>query len=243
MFTRTESFKEFIRYYPVVSTIISIHIVLYLLTVLPFLPNSWVLENFAGVNLYIVKGEYWRLFTPIIMHSGFAHMLFNSFSLVLFGPALEQILGKGKFIFVYLASGIAANVATLLLEPLTYIHVGSSGAIFGLFGFFSAVILFRKDLISKANAQIILTITVVGIIMTFLEPNINVTAHLFGLLAGFLIGVALLPNKRKPEVFFNLSSSIRWPKGRPSPKQISPTKLLIWGGIIVLAILGFLFRQ
>ncbi|QED46367.1 rhomboid family intramembrane serine protease [Cytobacillus dafuensis] len=197
MFTRTESFKEFLRFYPIVSIIITIHIVLYFISVLPFFPNLWLYENFAGVNLYIVEGQYWRLITPIFMHSDFPHMLFNSFSLVLFGPALEQMIGKWKFIFVYLISGIAANVATLVLEPLTYIHVGSSGAIFGLFGFYAAATKIRKDLISKGNSQIILTIMVIGLIMTFLQPNINVTAHLFGLLTGFLLGLALLSKKGK----------------------------------------------
>ncbi|MBS4192514.1 rhomboid family intramembrane serine protease [Bacillus sp. FJAT-49705] len=197
MFTRTESFKEFLRFYPIVSIIITIHIVLYFISVLPFFPNLWLYENFAGVNLYIVEGQYWRLITPIFMHSDFPHMLFNSFSLVLFGPALEQMIGKWKFIFVYLISGIAANVATLVLEPLTYIHVGSSGAIFGLFGFYAAATMIRKDLISKGNSQIILTIMIIGVIMTFLQPNINVTAHLFGLLAGFLLGLALLSKKGK----------------------------------------------
>lgn len=192
MFTRTESFKEFIRYYPIVSFIISIHIVLYLLIDLPFFPNGWLFESLAGVNLYIVDGEYWRLVTPIFIHASFPHMLFNSFSLVLFGPALEQIVGKGKFIFVYLTAGVAANIATLVIQPLTYIHVGASGAIFGLFGFFMALIKFKKDLISRNNSQIIITITIIGVIMTFLQPNINVTAHLFGLLAGFLIGMAML---------------------------------------------------
>ena len=192
MFTRTESFKEFIRYYPIVSIIISIHIVLYLLMDLPIFPKGWLFENLAGVNLYIIEGEYWRLVTPIFMHASFPHLLFNSFSLVLFGPALEQILGKGKFIFVYLTAGIAANIATLVIQPPTYIHVGASGAIFGLFGFFIALTKFKKNLISKNNSQIIITITVIGVVMTFLQPNINVTAHLFGLLAGFLLGMAIL---------------------------------------------------
>lgn len=242
MFTRSESFKQFLRHYPVVSIIVSIHIVLYLLTILPFLPNTWLFEHFAGVNLYIIEGEYWRLITPIFMHSGFSHVLFNSFSLVLFGPALEQILGKGKFIFVYVAAGVAANAATLLLEPLTYIHVGASGAIFGLFGFFAAIITFRKDMISYANSQLILTITIISVIMTFLQPNINVVAHLFGLLAGFLIGAGLLSNKKRPVFSFTRPSSNRFGNQRPSLKEIEPSKLLLWGIIIILALVGFLFR-
>ncbi|EKN71029.1 hypothetical protein BABA_02602 [Neobacillus bataviensis LMG 21833] len=188
MFTRTESFREFIRFYPLVSIIVTIHIILFLLTILPIFPNQWFIETFSGVNLYIMEGEVWRLITPTFMHSGFAHMLFNSFSLVLFGPALERMLGGGRFLFVYLLSGLIANVATLLLEPLTYTHVGSSGAIFGLFGYYIAIIIFRKHMLSKQNSQIILVLCVVSLIMTFFQPNINITAHLFGLISGFLLG-------------------------------------------------------
>lgn len=191
MFARTESFREFIRLYPVVSVIVAIHICLYLLTILPIFPNYWFFEHFSGVNLYIIEGEFWRLLTPTFMHSDFPHMLFNSFSLVLFGPALERMLGGGRFLFVYLASGIIANLATLALEPLTYTHVGSSGAIFGLFGYYIAMIVFQNKRLSKENSQIIITLCVVSLIMTFIQPNINITAHLFGLLGGFLLGIIL----------------------------------------------------
>jgi rhomboid protease GluP len=195
MFTRTESFRDFLRFYPMVSLIIFIHILLYLVTAVPIFPSRTLFELLSGVNLYIVNGEYWRLVTPIFMHAGFAHMLFNSFSLVLFGPALEQLLGRTKFTLLYLATGIAANVATLTLEPLTYTHVGSSGAIFGLFGFYIAIIVFRKAMLSRENSQTIMTIAIIGVVMTFVQSNINITAHIFGLIAGFLVGAALF-NKR-----------------------------------------------
>jgi rhomboid protease GluP len=192
MFVRTESFREFIRFYPLITLILIIHLLVYLATTLPLLPSREIFTLLAGVNLYILEGEIWRILTPIFVHSGFAHLLFNSFSLVLFGPALERILGKAKFLLVYLLTGIAANVATLLLEPPTYTHVGSSGAIFGLFGFYLAISMFRKDLLSKENSQIIITIAVIGVIMTFFQSNINITAHIFGLIAGFFTGRVLL---------------------------------------------------
>jgi rhomboid protease GluP len=195
MFTRTESLRDFIRFYPIVSLIISIHILLYLATAVPVFPSRYLFEQLSGVNLFIVNGEYWRIVTPIFMHGGFAHMLFNSFSIVLFGPALEQLLGRTKFILLYLATGIAANIATLILEPLTYTHVGSSGAIFGLFGFYISIIIFRKAMLSRENSQTIMTIAIIGVIMTFVQSNINITAHIFGLLAGFLIGAASFNKK------------------------------------------------
>jgi rhomboid protease GluP len=195
MFTRTESFKEFIHYYPVVSTIILIHIIFFLLTSLPIFPSSLLFESLSGVNLYIWQGEIWRLITPVFLHSGFSHVLFNSFSLVLFGPALERILGSGRFTAVYLITGISANIATLLIEPVTYIHVGASGAIFGLFGMYISLVIYRKNLLSRDNRQLITTIAVISIIMTFFQPNINVISHLFGLLSGFLIGTLTLRKK------------------------------------------------
>jgi rhomboid protease GluP len=196
MFTRNESFKQFIHYYPVVSIIVFIHIILYLLTTLPMFPRLWLFEQLSGVNLSIIEGELWRLVTPIFMHSGFSHVLFNSFSLVLFGPALEKMIGSFRFTLVYLITGISANLATLIIEPLTYTHVGASGAIFGLFGFYISMIVFHKSVFSKENSQLLITITVISIIMTFLQPNINITGHLFGLLSGFLIGSFSFRNKK-----------------------------------------------
>lgn len=188
MFIRTESFREFIRFYPVTTGILLIHLIMYLATSLPILPSRAIYFMLSGINLYIMEGEIWRLVTPIFIHAGFTHVLFNSFSLVLFAPALETLLGKGRFITVYLVTGISANIATLFLEPLAYVHVGASGAIFGLFGFYIWLVLYRKDLLSRESSQMILTIAVISVIMTFVGSNINITAHIFGLIAGFLIG-------------------------------------------------------
>ncbi|MEH7482473.1 rhomboid family intramembrane serine protease [Neobacillus drentensis] len=242
MFTRTESFRDFIRLYPIVSIIITIHVGLYLLTSITIFPNSWFFENLSGVNLYIKEGEYWRLITPTFIHSGFPHMLFNSFSLVLFGPALERMLGSGRFLFVYLLSGFIANVATLLLQPLTYTHVGSSGAIFGLFGYYLAIIMFRKHMLSKQNSQIILTLCVVSLIMTFLQPNINITAHLFGLLGGFLMGA--IPYFNKKDLSDSIRGTANWGSSKKSSISYqSPLKVIIWASIIIIAILSLLAQK
>lgn len=241
MFVRTENFREFVRFYPIVSIIIAIHLGLYLVTVLPVFSNSWFIETFSGVNLYIAEGEYWRLITPMFLHNGFSHMLFNSFSLVLFGPALEKLLGKWKFAAVYLTSGIIANFATFLFEPLTYSHVGSSGAIFGLFGYYLSIILFRKQMMTKGNAQILLTITAISIVMTFIQPNINITAHLFGLIGGFLIGA--IPHYNSREVSASWQEIIIWSrrKKQESTRQ-SPLKMIFWGVLLLFTIIGFLAR-
>jgi rhomboid protease GluP len=242
MFIRTESFREFIRYYPVVTTIIAIHILLYLCTILPIFPNIWFYETFSGVNLYIMEGEFWRLITPTFLHNGFSHMLFNSFALILFGPALERILGSGKFLFVYLFSGFIANLATYLLEPLSYTHVGSSGAIFGLFGYYISILMFRKHMLSRQNAQIILILCAISLVMTYLDANINITAHLFGLLGGFVLGAVPYFNKKGFSDSLKAVSSWAGNKKNFLSNQ-SPVQKIIWGAIILLVLLGLLARR
>lgn len=192
MFLRTESFGQFLRLYPVTAVIAAIHIALFLVMAIPFLPNNWVLEQLAGVNLLIAAGEYWRLVTPIFVHAGFAHLLFNSFSLILFAPALERALGKLLFIVIYITCGFGANLATYLLKPLYYSHVGASGSIFGLFGIYLAITFLKKDMMPQQGRQVILPIAALGVIMTFFQSGVNVTAHIFGLITGFVLGALLL---------------------------------------------------
>lgn len=198
LFVRTErSIKEFVKFYPVVSVIVIIHILLWLIIDVLYLPIGHLIYNYGvGHNLSIhLYGEYWRLITPIFLHAGFSHFIFNSFALVIFGPALEQMLGRVKFVSAYLIMGIAGNVGTFLINISSPTpHLGASGAIYGLFGIYMFIVMSRKDLIDPANAQIVKTIFFIGLIMTFVMPNINIAAHLFGFISGFALGPIILKN-------------------------------------------------
>ncbi|GGJ90828.1 putative rhomboid protease YdcA [Lentibacillus kapialis] len=198
MFIRNErSVKEFIQLYPAVAWLVIIQLVLWLLTGFLQTPlGNWIREWGMGVNFYISQGEYWRLITAIFFHAGLMHVLFNSFALVLFGPALEQMLGKMKFITAFLGAGLIGNLATFLLGPTLYSHVGASGAIYGLFGIYAFMIAFRKHLIDPSSTQIVTIILVIGLIMTFLRSGINIYAHVFGFIGGFALAPLLLNNVR-----------------------------------------------
>ncbi|WP_163971719.1 rhomboid family intramembrane serine protease [Oceanobacillus halotolerans] len=253
MFIRTErSIKEFMQYYPVVSTLIIIHLSLWLLIDFLQLPLASLLYQWgAGSNFYILnEGEYWRLITPIFLHGGLMHTLFNSFALVLFGPALEQMLGKVKFIAAYLGAGLAGNIATLLLGPSSfyYVHVGASGAIFGLFGIYIYMTLLRKDLIDQSSSQVVMTISIIGLVMTFLRPGINIYAHIFGFIGGLLLAPIVL-NKAQPfSVWRNRPvrrnddtiqfDPNRWRKKRFSPKLKKNLFWIILGILVLLGLLG-----
>lgn len=194
MFTRRESFSEYIRFYPVVTVFLVINIVVFLLTIMPFIGDQ-VLYAGMGINFLISKGEWWRFFTPMFLHGGIMHILFNMFCLFVFGPELEKITGKMRFITIYMLAGLFGNIATYFLKEPSYMHVGASGAIFGIFGAFGALIYYTKKALPELR-QTILPIIGISLVMTFLQPNINVTAHIAGLIVGFLIGLSYFSPKR-----------------------------------------------
>ncbi|MBM7554387.1 rhomboid family intramembrane serine protease [Thalassobacillus pellis] len=248
MFIRTESFKEFIRSYPIVSTLVGIHLVLWLLIDLFQFGFALELRNAGvGLNIAVTQGEYWRLITPIFLHAGLGHAVFNSFSIVLFGPALEQMLGRFKFIILYLFAGFIGNLGTYLFNPDSFIpHLGASGAIFGIFGVYVFMVMYRKHLIDQANSQIVMVIFIIGLVMTFLRPNINILGHLCGFAGGFLIAPFVLKNAERFSVWRNTRSNRsdigfdpnRWSKRRFPLKKV--LTYVLWGGIIALVAIGLL---
>ncbi|MBT2646562.1 rhomboid family intramembrane serine protease [Bacillus sp. ISL-34] len=196
MFTRTESFREYANSYRAVTVLILIMMIVFVLVLFPIFPGNVLFYYGAGVNLYIADGQWWRLITPIFLHSTFTHLLFNGFSLAIFGPFLEKLLGTVKFSIFFLSIGILANIATFLINPLTYNHVGASGAIFGLLGFFLYLVLFNKTNFTNNERNTVYTLTGIAIIMTFIQPQINVVGHLAGLATGFLTAPLFLRKKR-----------------------------------------------
>ncbi|MFC5588079.1 rhomboid family intramembrane serine protease [Sporosarcina soli] len=194
MFSRTENFSQYIRLYPVVTFFLALNILIFVLTYIPFIGNQIYLAG-MGVNYLISAGEWWRLFTPMFLHNGIMHLLFNMFSLYLFGPELEKIAGKARFLTIYLLSGIFGNIATFFLQDPGYRSVGASGAIFGILGAFGALVYYTKHILPQLR-QIIVPIIIISIIMTYLQPNINTTAHIVGMIVGFLIGLSYFHPKR-----------------------------------------------
>ena len=95
--------------------------------------NTATLIDFgAKVNWLILQGEWWRLFTPIVLHIGILHLSMNTLALYYIGMIVEKIYGNFRFLFIYLIAGFFGTLASLLFSP--NISAGASGAIFGCFG-------------------------------------------------------------------------------------------------------------
>ncbi|WP_186576320.1 rhomboid family intramembrane serine protease [Aquibacillus kalidii] len=251
MFIRTESFKDFIRFYPLITAIVIFQLALWLCSMLIPPLGDVIYQYGVGQNYLISQGQYWRLVTAVFLHdpNGITHVLFNCFSLVLFGPPLEQMLGKFKFFLTYLLTGVIANVLTLFSEPSNYFYLGASGAVYGLFGLYIFIIVLRKHLIDRGSAQVIVTILVIGLIMSFMRSGVGVSAHIFGFISGFALGPVLLQNAKPFSPYRNQrkqkDQSIpfdpnRWNKRRfPFKKYIGP---VLWGILGLLVLLGIMAR-
>ncbi|WP_276482419.1 rhomboid family intramembrane serine protease [Paraflavitalea pollutisoli] len=188
--------------YFVTPIIVILNIVVFLLMVFSGVhimePDSESLlkwgANFRPVTL---EGEWWRLLTCCFIHIGILHLLLNMYALVYIGALLEPLLGSVRFLVAYLLTGIAASTASLWWHDLT-VSAGASGAIFGMYGVFLALL--TTNLIEKTARQALLTSIAlfVGYNLLFgIKGGIDNAAHIGGLLSGAVIGYALIPALKK----------------------------------------------
>ena len=78
--------------------------------------------------------QYYRLFDAIFLHLSFLHIASNMITLLIVGPAVEVMLGKARFLALYLLAGLGGNVLAYLIAPANQVGAGASGAIFGVMG-------------------------------------------------------------------------------------------------------------
>ncbi len=192
--------------YFITPILINLNIIIFILMVITgvnfMLPDNESLikwgANFRPITL---EGQPWRIITNFFLHIGVLHLLMNMYALLYIGLLLEPILGKTRFTAAYLLTGIAASIASLWWHDLT-ISAGASGAIFGMYGVFLAML--TTNLIEKSARAALLTS--IGIFVGYnilygLQPDsgIDNAAHLGGLISGLIIGYVFIPSVKKPE--------------------------------------------
>jgi rhomboid protease GluP len=159
----------------------------------------------ANYKPVTTDGQWWRLLTNTFMHGGLMHILANMYGLLFVGIFLEPLLGKKKYLLIYLTTGILASVASIWWYDAT-VSVGASGAIFGLYGFFLATLLLKVFPPDFGKAFLISTLVFVGfnLLMGF-TGGIDNAAHIGGLASGFIIGL-LMSKQLKQQVEISAES-------------------------------------
>jgi membrane associated rhomboid family serine protease len=132
-------------------------------------------------------GAWWQLLTSQFTHVEPLHIGFNMLALFFLGPTLEQVLGRARFLTVYLVSGMCGSAAVMLFSDPHGQTLGASGAIFGLMGAL-AVIAVKV----RGQVQQVLTWIVLNLVFTFAVPGISWQGHIGGLIGGIVLGTAMV---------------------------------------------------
>lgn len=174
----------------VTTTLIAINVGIYLLQLAggaSINANSgWIFEHGALFGPYVAQGDWYRLLSAAFLHYGPIHLGMNMLALWWIGRPLEDWLGAGRYLLLYLVAGLAGSAGALIANP-TGVTVGASGAIFGILG--AAIVLERQQTYVLGGSAI--TLLVVNLAFTFAVPGISIGGHLGGLAGGALAILAL----------------------------------------------------
>lgn len=151
-----------------------------------------VFQQLAYTGAY-TPTQPWRMITSIFVHLSILHLLFNMYSLFVFGPILESMLGRARFAALFLITGFAGSVAVLLIAPDVAV-AGASGAIFGLLGAFFVI----QRHLGGSNVQLLIVIAI-NLGLTFFIGNIAWQAHVGGLIVGALLGLIFARTRNRSQ--------------------------------------------
>ncbi|MDN4472407.1 rhomboid family intramembrane serine protease [Demequina zhanjiangensis] len=183
---------------PVVTlTLIGLNVAAYLYGYLVLGQNAWALEwgMIPALNgeLGGAGEEWYRWITSGFLHFGIFHIGMNMLVLFQFGSQLEPILGRMRFLALYVLSLLGGSLGVDLLAR-GGIHGGASGAIFGLFAAY-AVVLYKL----KLNYQSVVTTGGLWLVLGFIVPGLSWQAHLGGAVAGAAVMLGMLHWVNSPQ--------------------------------------------
>ena len=174
----------------VTKTLIAANILVYVITAAQGQglngPGGSLFRKWELFGPAVANGDWWRLITSAFLHANLIHIGFNMYFLWFVGSAVEQALGRGRFLLVYFISGLAGSAGALLVDP-TQVTVGASGAIFGIMG--AALVLERqRNYVLGGQAFALIAI---NLILSFAIANISYGGHIGGLIGGALCTLVL----------------------------------------------------
>lgn len=158
--------------------------------------SGWLFEEGAlvmraidssGQLVGLAEGDWWRLITAAFLHGGVFHLGLNMLMLWWIGSPMETVLGRGRFLALYVVSGLAGSAGALVVDP-NAVTVGASGAIFGILG---AALVFERQRTYVLGGSA-LPIILLNLVLTFsFRGQISLGGHVGGLVGGALAGLAL----------------------------------------------------
>ena len=177
----------------VTKILIGINVAVYLLSIGSGTindPRGKVFFDGSLVGALVAQGDWWRLFTSAFLHANLLHLGMNMLFLWWIGAPVEQAIGRGRYLLLYVVSGLAGSAGALLFSGSFVRTVGASGALFGILG---AALVFerQRNYVLGGGA---LGIILLNLAFTFVGGSfgsISIGGHLGGLAGGAACALAL----------------------------------------------------
>jgi len=171
-------------------------------------PYTYDMDRMGAKNAakILVRNEWWRLLTPMVLHAGWVHLLSNLVLQLRTGLVLEILWGHMVWISIYVLSGIYASLLSCVASP-NKLGVGSSGALCGIMGAWGPFLVITWHQVlprdqKVRNAQLILVIiTDILLIPLSFIPMVDWAAHIGGLVAGIFISMAIFADKLQRQLW------------------------------------------
>lgn len=180
-------------------SLIAVNIFLFLLTALLSLIDPAALIFFGADWLPLfLQGNVWQPITSTFLHADIVHLLVNMYSLFYLGTFVERFYSGRAVLVTFMAAGITGSIVSLALTFLSgsaVVSVGASGGIFGLLGLLVGTVYFqdRYGVGLPINQSQLFAIVGINLLLGFLIPQVDNTAHIGGLIAGIALSYLIKP--------------------------------------------------
>ena len=185
--------------------VIGINVVVYI--DLEYLGNTedtvHMLKYGAAYTPWILEGDWYRLFTSMFLHFGFEHLLNNMILLLFMGDMVEELVGKWKYLIIYLGGGIVGNLLSFACDLKfgdNSVSAGASGAIYAVLGGFLIILLKNRGKIEDITASRVFIVIILTVYNGLQSTGIDNAAHIGGLIGG-MFWTLLLYRKKEPDQF------------------------------------------
>jgi len=207
-----KSFFGFRKQFRATPAIILLNALVFILMIITgvsvFVPETTEIILWGGnIRTLVLQGEWWRLLTCCFIHIGLIHILLNMWALYNIGFFLERMIGSWRFTFAYIIAGLAGSLNSIIWHPATA-SAGASGAIFGMFGLFLALL--TTNILEKGFRTAMLQSVLPMILFNLLigtSAQIDNAGHIGGLISGMVSGYLYAWHYKKPKSkFINILS-------------------------------------
>ena len=210
MYSISDRIKQFYERFPITATIIAINTVMVLVTLFM---GGFTIDHLLSLGaikpiLITENHEYFRLIMPMFLHGSVFHYLANTYFIYIIGPFMERLLGKKKFVLIYLLSGLGSSLVIWWLGNPYQTTIGASGAIFGILGALLLLTYIKPSWFTTMMIKNIRFITIINLLFTFIMPNISKLGHLGGFFTGIILIYFLIPNRPSLKSIFTKHSKI-----------------------------------